>query len=39
MPATVVFSGHTVNTGSAAKALSALTVNFLITLTIKILVN
>lgn len=39
MPATVVFSGHIVNTGSAVKALSALTVNFLITLTIKILVN
>ena len=39
MPATVVFSGHTVNTGSAFKALSALTVNFLITLTIKILVK
>ena len=39
MPATVVFSGHTVNTGSAFKALSALTVNFLITLTIKILDN
>ena len=32
MPATVVFSGNTVNTGSAFKALSALTVNFLITL-------
>lgn len=39
MPATVVFSGNTVNTGSALKALSALTVNFLITLTINILVN